>query len=120
MMDENNSELGICAVCGRNEAVAVIHSGLGPTSSAQCQECQDRGARAMIEVHMFIADRGGREVIDEISDFGASLISYDEGQYVGWQRICSLYKEREAEILAIFGIDVEDIDEKTCDPAKPT
>lgn len=107
-MKENDSELGVCAVCGRNEAVAVIASGIAPVSGAQCQECQDQGAEAMGAVHIWVALNGG---IDRCPDFAATLISYDEGQYVGWQRICSLYKEREADILAELSEDFKLIED---------
>jgi hypothetical protein len=96
-MDEDHDDLGVCAVCGREGPVAVIASGLAPVSGTQCQKCLDKGAEALGVVHMWIALHGG---VDQVPEFAASLTSFDEGQYVDWQKICALYREREAEILA--------------------
>jgi hypothetical protein len=77
----------------------VVLTDFEPLRGPLCDRCRGRRALSLYIIHFWLALHGG----PEINKYkGQVLISFHDMDYIGWDKIRSLYEEREENILAFI------------------
>ena len=75
----------LCDVCGCPvEELELVSSGIGPVTYNACNECLLKGAENINIICIWLLLDGEN---DEYASFCGGLISFLDGNYVGWEKI---------------------------------
>lgn len=99
-MDQAYDRIDYCDVCGAKGEVWVRASRLGPASFDYCEECISRGAEPFSTVAVKVYMLGGPK--SEYLDALASVVTYDDGKYVGLTAVLQQYADMESGIIEEF------------------
>ena len=89
-----------CDVCGAQGPLTVCASRMGPMSFAYCEICSEKGAEPLPATCLRIYAYGGRKAARE-SDL-KDLVTYINGQYVGFAEAAQVYPDWEEYCKNIF------------------
>lgn len=97
-----------CDICGRTAELALISSGCAPVTYAACAECRENRAEGLDVVALWWHLEGGSEAA---MAHLARMKVWENGAYVGQDRILAHYDAHREELIAGLSEDCELVDD---------
>lgn len=97
-----------CSICGRKAELALISSGCAPITYAACEECRENLAESLDVVALWWHLEGGSEAS---AAYLARVTVWEDGAFVGKDRILAYYEAHREELIADLSKEVELIDD---------
>ena len=93
-----------CDICGRDAEVALVASGCAPVTYAACESCRGRGAEGIGVAALWWHLNGGGEAATAHLN---RMTAWEDGAYVGADRILAYYEAHREELVALMSEEVE-------------
>jgi hypothetical protein len=97
-----------CDICGRTAELALISSGCAPVTYAACAECRENRAESLDVIALWWHLEGRSEAA---MTHLARMKVWENGAYVGLDRIISYYEAHRDDLIAEMSDEVELVDD---------